>query len=180
MRLLILTFSLSSILLFQTSNVSAADKTLNIGGAKINVTFVPGVAEEGYNLNQQQVIAWVERTANAVTNYFQRFPVKTLNLSISDGARGRVNGVAYNGKEPLIMININPSFTLKTLEDDWVMAHEMVHLSFPPLRRQHNWLLEGLATYVEPIARVRSGLLSEDDAWKWLIKGTPNGLPEFD
>lgn len=180
LRLLIFTFSLLTILILQTSNALAIDKTLDVGGGKINITFNPGVGEDGYNLNRQQITAWVERTANAVTKYFDRFPVKILNLSISDGARGRVNGVAYHGLEPLIVISISPSFTEQTLADDWVMAHEMVHLSFPPVGNRHQWLLEGLATYVEPITRVRSDLLTEDDAWKWLIEGTPQGLPEAD
>ncbi len=178
LKLIIATVSLFSILTLQAANAVAADKMLSIGGAKIEISFALGVAEQDYRLNRQQVITWIERSANAVTKYFKRFPVKTLNLSISEGAGGRVNGVAYNGAEPLVMINIRPSFDENTLAKDWVMVHEMVHLSFPPVHRRHQWLLEGLATYVEPIARVRAGLLSEDDAWKWLIKGTPQGLPE--
>ena len=178
LKILIIIFSLFSILTLQTTSALAVDKTLNIGGAKIEINFTQGVAEEGYKLNRQQVIAWVERSANAVTKYFKRFPVKTLRMSITDGARDRVNGVAYHGVEPLVMINIRPSFNEITLANDWVMVHEMVHLSFPPVHRRHQWLLEGLATYVEPITRVRAGILAEDKAWEWLIKGTPKGLPE--
>lgn len=178
LRLSTITFSCIVILTTQTTSALAADKTLHIGGAKIEIDFTPGVAEHAYKLNRQQVIAWIERSANAVTQYFKRFPVKTLNMSITDGARDRVNGVAYHGSEPLVVINIRPSFDETTLAKDWVMVHEMVHLSFPPVHRRHLWLLEGLATYVEPITRVRAGLLTEDKAWEWLIKGTPQGLPE--
>lgn len=179
LRLFTLCFSLCYCLLTQTALALEADKTLKIGGANIEVYFTPGVAEEDYKLNRKQVIAWVDQSANAVTKYFKRFPVKTLRLSITDGARNRVNGTAYHGLEPLITINISPTFTEATLADDWVMVHEMVHLAFPPVHRRHQWLLEGLATYVEPIARVRSGLLSEEKAWEWIINGTPQGLPEF-
>src|SRR5262249_186765 len=42
----------------------------------------------------------------------------------------------------------------------------------------HDWVEEGLATYVEPFARVRVGLLSEAEAWRGLVRGLPNGLPE--
>jgi hypothetical protein len=38
--------------------------------------------------------------------------------------------------------------------------------------------LEGLATYIEPIVRVRAGIMPEEKAWRWLIKGTPQGLPK--
>lgn len=173
---IILTFV--SLFTFQITPSFASDKTLKIGGAKIEISFTPGVAEQGYKLNRQQVIAWVERSANAVTKYFKRFPVKTLRMTITDGARNRVNGTAYHGSEPFVTININPSLDQNALSKDWVMVHEMVHLSFPPVHRRHQWLLEGLATYVEPITRVRANMLVEDEAWKWLIKGTPQGLPE--
>ena len=176
--LVISSVAFSSVYALEENTSSEDSHLLHIGGAKIKIIFMSGVAGQNYILNRQQLIAWVDRSANAVTQYFQRFPVKTLTLSISDGARNRVNGVAYHGSEPLITINIRKSFTEKTLKRDWVMVHEMVHLSFPPLHRRHLWLLEGLATYVEPIARVRAGLLAEDKAWEWLIKGTPQGLPE--
>jgi predicted metalloprotease with PDZ domain len=66
--------------------------------------------------------------------------------------------------------------TKEFLFDDWVMVHEMVHLSFPPVKRRHYWLLEGLANYVEPIVHVRAGIMKEESAWRWLINGTPQGL----
>lgn len=156
----------------------AADKTFNLGGGKIDVSFTDGVAQQNYKLTRNEVLAWIETSASAVAKYFKRFPVKNLNLSIAGGASGRINGVAYNGSQPLIIINLQAAFDQHILSRDWVLVHEMVHLSFPPVHRRHQWLLEGLATYVEPIVRVRAGLLSEDDAWKWLIKGTPKGLPE--
>ncbi len=178
LRLLIIIISFFSIFAVQTTFALEAEKILNIGGAKIEIHFTPGVAEQDYKLNREQVIAWIEQSANAVTDYFQRFPVKTLRMRVTDGARNRVDGKAYHGSEPLIVINLRKSFDGNTLANDWVMVHEMVHLSFPPVKRHHHWLLEGLATYVESIVRVRAGLLSEDQAWEWLIKRTPQGLPQ--
>lgn len=158
--------------------ITPPDKLLKIGGAEIEVFFAPGVAGEGYAANHRDVIEWIERSANAVVDYFQVFPVKNLAISIDDGAGARVGGTAYHGKNPLLSIRINRRMSADFLYDDWVMVHEMVHLSFPPLRRSHNWLLEGLATYVEPIVRVRAGIMKEEKAWRWLINGTPQGLPK--
>lgn len=171
---LILCLSLHTIV----ADDNTADKVLNIGGANIEVYFEEGVAEGEYKLNRQQVIEWIETSANAVTEYFHKFPVKNLKMLITDGATRRVDGMAFHGELPFVRINIKPSFDENILANDWVMVHELVHLSFPPVFRRHNWLLEGLATYVEPIVRVRAGMLNEDEAWKWLIKGTPQGLPE--
>jgi predicted metalloprotease with PDZ domain len=64
------------------------------------------------------------------------------------------------------------------LADDWVLVHEMVHLGFPSLDRRHLWLEEGLATYIEPIARARVGKLKVETVWKGLLRGLPNGLPQ--
>ncbi len=64
LRLLILFFSIFAV---QTTYALAADKTLYIGGAKIEIYFTPGVAEHDYKLNRKQVIRWVERSTYAVT-----------------------------------------------------------------------------------------------------------------
>jgi hypothetical protein len=40
-----------------------------------------------------------------------------------------------------------------------------------------SWAEEGLATYVEPLIRVRAGLLSPDTVWHDLIRGLPQGQP---
>jgi hypothetical protein len=53
----------------------------------------------------------------------------------------------------------------------------MVHLAFPSVAREHHWIEEGIATYVEPIARVETGELAVSSAWRDLVEGLPNGLP---
>jgi hypothetical protein len=61
--------------------------------------------------------------------------------------------------------------------DDWVMTHEMVHLAFPSVPDEHHWIEEGIATYVEPIARAQVGDLSPETVWRELVDGLPKGLP---
>lgn len=58
------------------------------------------------------------------------------------------------------------------------MTHEMVHLAFPGVARKHHWIEEGLATYVEPIARARDGELSAEKVWGDMVRGMPQGLPQ--
>jgi predicted metalloprotease with PDZ domain len=57
-----------------------------------------------------------------------------------------------------------------------VLVHELVHVSFPNVRAP--WAEEGLATYLEPIIRVRSGLCNTDEVWRSLVEGLPQGQPE--
>ena len=55
--------------------------------------------------------------------------------------------------------------------------HELTHLAFPSVPARHRWIEEGLATYVEPIARAQAGLLDHATAWSELRRGLPKGLP---
>jgi predicted metalloprotease with PDZ domain len=54
----------------------------------------------------------------------------------------------------------------------------MVHLAFPSVAESHHWIEEGIATYVEPIARARAGNLREEKVWGDLVDGLPQGLPK--
>jgi hypothetical protein len=60
---------------------------------------------------------------------------------------------------------------------DWIATHELVHLAVPSMARRHLWLTEGLATYVEPVARQRNGQISAEQVWAELVAGLPKGLP---
>jgi predicted metalloprotease with PDZ domain len=52
-----------------------------------------------------------------------------------------------------------------------------VHVGFPVVGYQHAWFAEGLATYVEPVARARAGVVSREKFWGDLVEGLPQGLP---
>jgi hypothetical protein len=54
----------------------------------------------------------------------------------------------------------------------------MVHLALPQLVGDHDWLGEGIATYVEPIGRVQAGSLPVEKVWSDLVEGLPKGLPK--
>ena len=78
--------------------------------------------------------------------------------------------------------------TADELAADWVLVHEMVHLALPELGRSHNWLAEGLAVYVEGIARAQFGNRDIGDVWAEYrvledlyvkIKATPQ-MPDLD
>jgi hypothetical protein len=57
------------------------------------------------------------------------------------------------------------------------MTHEMVHLAQPELDGRHAWMQEGMATYVEPIARVQGGQLDAAEIWRDMVRDMPRGLP---
>src|SRR5262249_35975423 len=59
---------------------------------------------------------------------------------------------------------------------DWLLTHEMTHLSFPDMTDEHHWIEEGLATYVEPVARARIGWIRPEEGWGGPAAGPPPGL----
>src|SRR5581483_1246670 len=76
-----------------------------------------------------------------------------------------------------IEIELGRRVTAHALVEDWILPHEMIHLALPNLRERHHWLEEGIATYVEPIARARTGLITAAEAWDGMLDGMPQGLP---
>ena len=53
----------------------------------------------------------------------------------------------------------------------------MSHLALPYMDDTHLWLSEGLAVYVESIARVQSGDLPTEKIWAEFVRDMPKGLP---
>src|SRR5204863_3764170 len=98
-----------------------------------------------------------------------------LHFFEGHGTRGgHTNG--WNGAT--IKMNVGSLSTASDFAADWVMTHEMVHLAFPSVPDAHHWIEEGLATYIEPIARARAGSLTSEKVWTDLVNGLPQGLPE--
>jgi hypothetical protein len=58
------------------------------------------------------------------------------------------------------------------------MTHELVHMGIASLADEHHWFEEGLATYVEPIARGQNGQLPAEKVWRDMVSGMPQGEPQ--
>ncbi len=152
----------------------AEQAALEVGGGVIEIRIGP----DEPSVPRSTLLTWVETSARAVSAYFGRFPVSRVRLDIMTGGRGRVgNGMTWGGNSPRIRIAVGRRASEADLANDWVLTHEMVHLALPDLPDGFSWVEEGLATYVEPIARARIGGLSEADVWRQLVDGLPQGLP---
>lgn len=122
---------------------------------------------------------WLGRSAEAVQSYYGRFPVPEvyIHIVVSEGAGVR-GGQTFSGELPLIRIRVGRnSSEADLLQKDWVMVHEMVHLAFPWMNLRNNWMAEGLAVYVESIARVHAGHLTPARIWGDFMRMMPRGLP---
>jgi hypothetical protein len=121
---------------------------------------------------------WVRRSADIVAQYYGRFPASlvSLDLGIMDGA-GIGGGHTINEGGLKIHVGVGRDATPEGLANDWVLVHEMVHLALPEIGRRHDWLAEGLAVYVEGIARAQAGNRTIADVWAEDRRSMPLGLP---
>jgi len=53
----------------------------------------------------------------------------------------------------------------------------MVHLAVPRVPRTQSWLHEGIATYVEMLARAQAGLIDASSVWRSWTRQMPLGQP---
>jgi hypothetical protein len=148
---------------------------IELPGAGIQVAFAPGEFE----LPRSRIVSWIRSCAETVSLYYGRFPVPLARLLIvpyDGGGVGGGNAFGYGGAA--IRLRLGRYTNEYQLDRDWVLVHEMVHLAFPSVPSRHHWIEEGLATYVEGVARVQAGRMSADDLWAGLVDGMPKGLPQ--
>jgi hypothetical protein len=121
---------------------------------------------------------WIERSARIVADYYADFPAPLVVLRIHAGTGSGVSGGRTTNESGLVIqVSVGRGVTSRELAADWVLVHEMVHLALPELGRRHNWLAEGLATYVEGIARAQFGNRDITDVWAEYRRSMPLGLP---
>jgi hypothetical protein len=152
-----------------------AKTALDVPSGVIHVAFAPGELA----LPKEKILQWVATSAKAVSIYYGRFPVNSLKqlLVPVDGARVR-GGTTWGYRGAAIRIPLGRDAGVEDLKRDWILVHEMVHLALPDMEERYNWLSEGLAVYVEPVARVQAGDLSAKEIWFAMMRDMPKGLPE--
>jgi hypothetical protein len=149
------------------------NETLIVGGATLCVIF------EDSELRAQQTLlhTWIDRSARIVAAYYGRFPGEHVNLVLRSMSGDGIGGGRTTNDPLRIQIGVGQRISAEALQNDWVLVHEMVHLALPEVGRTHNWLAEGLATYVEGVARAQAGNREVSDVWAEARHSMPAGLP---
>lgn len=155
-----------------------ASRELKIGGATLQVDFAAGQLD----LSQDVIFAHAQAAATAITAYYGRFPVdraRILIVPVPDRS-GIVQGTTWGdmaGFAGMTRFRIGQHATQEDLNDDWMITHELDHMAFPSLPDDQHWMEEGLATYVEPIARVETGELKPQQIWHDMVRDMHKGEP---
>jgi len=158
--------------------VIAFSRSLAVGDATIQIDFAQGPLD----LSRSQVVQRIQVAAHAVTIYYGRFPVPRVRILVVPvaGRHGVLQGTTWgniDGFPAVLRLRIGESTTSAELATDWIITHELVHTALSSLPDDDHWLEEGLASYIEPIARVQAGELSAESIWADMIRGMPNGEP---
>ena len=156
----------------------ASSRILHVGGASIQLDFGPGTTD----LPPDRIVIWVTNAAQSVAVYYGKFPVARdrIFVEFEPGERGVGHGTTWGGVggfPAFTRIRIGEHTTQLDLDNDWMMTHELIHTAFPSMADEHHWIEEGLAVYVEPIARVQNGLLAPEKIWADMIRDMPQGDP---
>ena len=143
-------------------------------GSKIDVEVGPG----DLMVSGEELKRWVQNAADAIVAYYGRFPVPHLRIQIEpSGGNGIRGGKTFGRGGGLIVVHVGSQTPGIELASDWMMTHEMVHLTFPSMADEHHWIEEGIATYVEPIGRIQAGQMDPAEMWRDLVRDMPKGEP---
>jgi hypothetical protein len=155
--------------------MQASPQTLDVDGVHVAVEF----ADSDFAGGPEPLIAWIKRSLGIVAAYYGQFPVSELRIRVSSTGGGGVrHGTTFGAHGAFIRITVGREVTQEELLNDWVLVHEMTHLALPDVGPEHIWLSEGIAVYVEGIARAQAGNRPATDVWAEQMRSMPRGLPQ--
>jgi len=156
----------------------AGSYRMELGSSTLQVDFAPGPLD----LGTDPILSHIQWAASALAAYYGRFPVSRARILVVPvaGRGGDPHGTTWGGVDGFqgfTRLRIGEHTTQADLADDWVATHELVHMAFPSQDRDQHWIEEGLATYVEPLARVKTGELAPRKVWGDMFRDMHQGEP---
>jgi hypothetical protein len=150
---------------------------VELGGGVVEIAKLDGALHPPFSV----VTQWIADSAGAVAAFYGGLPMPRANVLIAPvpARSGVVFGKVLPESEPAIALLVGEDTTQGELYDDWILIHELFHLGTPSFYGEGKWFDEGLATYFEPIIRIRAGMYTEQQFWDDLEKWLPRGLPAF-
>jgi hypothetical protein len=161
--------------------VMPAPGTLRAGQAKqdgvLRLAMLDGFTGDG----TEALTDWARLTAAAEANYWQGFTAKQVMVGLvpMDGRKGVGFGRTVSGGGASVVIEVGADVDKRRLYNEWVLVHELIHTGMPYINGRGTWLMEGAATYVEPVIRARAGWKTEAEVWKEWVDSMPRGAPAY-
>jgi hypothetical protein len=145
-----------------------------VTGATLDVAVAPG----RYQASDGALVEWVAKSARTMARFLGCFPLeRVMVLVVPAGGEQVRRGETMGDGGASIVVEVGEQADVAALAADWVLPHEMAHLAVPSLSQRHHWMEEGIAVYVQPIARARAGELTPEEVWREFAFGMPRGIP---
>jgi hypothetical protein len=154
---------------------AASTQQLSLNGVNLQIELDAGQFHGG----AEPLLQWIERSSGIVSAYYGTFPTRALRIEVVPEDGGGVRGGktwGYHGG--FIRVEVGRDVTEAQLMDDWVLVHEMTHLALPDVGDAQSWFSEGLAVYVEGVAREQAGNRTQQDVFAEQMKQMPRGMPQ--
>lgn len=144
-----------------------------VAGTTLDVAVVPGT----FAVDDAAIVEWASRSARTMARFFGCFPIeRVMVLVVPDEGNTVRHGETMGDGGASIVVELGTGAAPEALDADWVLPHEMTHLAVPSVARRHHWLEEGLAVYLQPIARARAGEIQPEEVWREFAMGMPQGV----
>jgi hypothetical protein len=166
---------LAACFLFCAEACAASTQQLSLNGVNLQVELDSGQFHGG----TEPLLQWIKRSLGIVSAYYGAFPTQSLRIQVVPENGGGVrSGKTWGYHGGFIRVEVGRDVTEAQLMDDWVLVHEMTHLALPDVGDDQSWFSEGLAVYVEGIAREQAGNRTQQDVFAEQMKQMPRGMPQ--
>ena len=151
----------------------ARRRTLTHAQGSLELAILPG----GDPGDDDRLAAWIRTAWEELLTCAPTFPAKRLAVTLVPvrGSRRIGFGQLLHSRPPTIAIEVGTAVGDETLREDWVAVHELSHALHPRFEPHTPWLSEGLATYWQVVARIRSGRFTPARGWQHLAWGVRTG-----
>jgi hypothetical protein len=170
--------SLITALLFLAAQACADESStrqLSLDGVSLRIEF----PDSSFRGGSEPLLEWIRRSLGIVSAYYGNFPTRSLRIQVVPENGGGVRGgKTWGYRGAFIRVQVGRDVTAEQLLDDWVLVHEMTHLALPDVGDDQSWFSEGLAVYVEGIAREQAGNRTQQDVFAEQMKQMPRGMPQ--
>ena len=140
-------------------------------------TLAIGIAPAERAMDDDALAEWVRASAEPLAGYFGRLAAERPLVLVVPAEGASIDGETLGGGGASVLLRVGKAVTAKVARESWVATHELVHANLPSFGYPHKWFEEGVATYVEPVARIRAGTEPADALWNDLLENLPSGLP---
>ena len=153
----------------------SSTRQLSLDGVNVRIEF-PGASFRG---GTEPLLEWIKRSLGIVSAYYGSFPMSSLRIQVVPEDGGGVRGgKTWGYRGGFIRVQVGREVTAVQLLDDWVLVHEMTHLALPDVGDGQSWFSEGLAVYVEGVAREQAGNRTQQDVFAEQMRQMPRGMPQ--